>query len=1529
GLVDVVKGYKEGDLSHTWINNGHGWNAPYLMNGINQSTGSDVTINYIPSTTFDNTGSDNLSDLPTNVWVTRQLTKDNRLTGDQNVVSTINYAYKNGMQYFDPPEEIEFRGFGEVTVENENSITNYFFHQDNVFKGIEYRTEIWDKTGNVYSVKDTNYTSEEQYADVNLILLNSITQTLFDGLTTNPESSNGWTSFTTYDEYDYFGNPLSITEHGDVSISGDERYNYFEYVNEENNWILGLTNHKWLKDSSNVTKNESWYYYDNSNDNSNIIKGLLTKIVSWNSEGDDPVFSYNYDSYGNVIEITDPNNASKTVGYDSNNIYPKYVENALNQCEYYEFNDFGRITKITDSNGISTEYTYDSLHRISKLIRPEDSISSPSAQYTYYQDGVAPESILTSLKEDELTGSTFDSTEYYDGFLQAVQKDYEGEYGTITQKTYYNELGLVESAEVPHYNNETGLSVHYIYDTLGREKVITNTDGTTISYTYDLENTTIKNQNGVKKTFTYDIFGNIVKVYEFNEKLIFEELADEPLTNGDFETGNFTDWIQYRANITNESYDGDYAASLSINGLEPDANAAYIMQKMDLTNVDTLSFYKYYCDLGGRYDKFYVYIGTDRKEIREVPVGIWQKDTIDASGYEGEYDVIFVATFGKTIYPNTKECLSVLIDNISAVRTDHGSGADRLLSVESETYVTTYKYDAVNNLAEIMPDNEYPHFEEILNEHATKNGFETGEFTDWIQYRANITSQSYGGNCAVKLDINGLEPDANIAYIIRPINLTHVDSLTFYNYCDLEGRLGRFYVSIGNNRITTRISPEFVWKKNMVDVSGYEGVYNVTFIATFDRTIYPNTREHLSVLIDNISAVTEYEVSMNHPEVIPSTYFTYDSLGRKIAMNDPDMGNWTYAYDLNGNLITQSDSRGISTYLTYDILNRVTSINYPNDDDVSYTYDLTYNGTLSEVTKGNVSSSYTYDTRYRVTNETVSLDGADYTTSYNYDSMDRVTKITYPDSTIVDLTYNAQSLLESIDGIIDNIDYNARNQITEKELSNGVVTTYTYDTEKLLLERLYTDGLQDLVYDFDNVGNILEINDNVMNSVKTYRYDDLDRLTSAGMAVNSINTYQREFNYDQYGCILEVDENGTTISLYGYSETPFHAPTTYNGDNITYDSNGNLIEDGEFTYIYNDANQISEVRYKDNNSLVEKYWYDSEGRRIKKENSAGELTYYINKYFEIENGTITTYFFRDDERVAKQSVNGTDWYLPDHLGSTNLLVNENGSEVERSEYLPYGQVQSGGSEKYGFTGKENDADTGLMYYGARYYSPEYRIFIQPDTMLPDPYNPQALNRYAYTLNNPVKYNDPDGHVVQIVAAALAAGTIATGISIITQAYNAGWDFSQVSYSEAVAIGAVTSVSVAVGCIAASAAVGAFAVEGTLEAFAIFEGVSAVTTNVCQETMEYSYGVGDSEFDFGEMGLESGKDAFVSCLFKGVKIDTSTTKYVKNTDNVKTDNYNQALDTGKEVTVKTGTKVLIDAIADSSDDDSDKKKDNNI
>ncbi len=62
-----------------------------------------------------------------------------------------------------------------------------------------------------------------------------------------------------------------------------------------------------------------------------------------------------------------------------------------------------------------------------------------------------------------------------------------------------------------------------------------------------------------------------------------------------------------------------------------------------------------------------------------------------------------------------------------------------------------------------------------------------------------------------------------------------------------------------------------------------------------------------------------------------------------------------------------------------------------------------------------------------------------------------------------------------------------------------------------------------------------------------------------------------------------------------------------------------------------------------------------------------------------------------------------------------------------------------------FTGQTLDSRTGLMYYRARWYDPRLGRFIQADTVVPEPGNPQALNRYAYAVGNPVRYNDPSGH----------------------------------------------------------------------------------------------------------------------------------------------------------------------------------------
>jgi RHS repeat-associated protein len=74
-----------------------------------------------------------------------------------------------------------------------------------------------------------------------------------------------------------------------------------------------------------------------------------------------------------------------------------------------------------------------------------------------------------------------------------------------------------------------------------------------------------------------------------------------------------------------------------------------------------------------------------------------------------------------------------------------------------------------------------------------------------------------------------------------------------------------------------------------------------------------------------------------------------------------------------------------------------------------------------------------------------------------------------------------------------------------------------------------------------------------------------------------------------------------------------------------------------------------------------------------------------------------------------------------------------------------------------FTGQRLDG-TGLYYYGARYYDPGIGIFVSPDTIVPSYANPQSLNRYSYCLNNPLKYIDPSGHVVNFTYGDLSIPT---------------------------------------------------------------------------------------------------------------------------------------------------------------------------
>jgi len=161
----------------------------------------------------------------------------------------------------------------------------------------------------------------------------------------------------------------------------------------------------------------------------------------------------------------------------------------------------------------------------------------------------------------------------------------------------------------------------------------------------------------------------------------------------------------------------------------------------------------------------------------------------------------------------------------------------------------------------------------------------------------------------------------------------------------------------------------------------------------------------------------------------------------------------------------------------------------------------------------------------------------------------------------------------------------------------------------------------------------------------------------------------------------------------------------------------------------------------------------------------------------------------------------TYYYHPDHLGSVSVVSNHRGEPYERVEYLPFGEIwieetdPATGYIPFRFTSKELDEETGLYYYGARYYEPTTSRWMSADPAGFELVNPmdkdgelradysviEALNWYAYVSNNPVKYVDPTGESEMLTTVVSLGKPLSVGSSygIVIQK-----EYGKVLYPEA-------------------------------------------------------------------------------------------------------------------------------------------------
>jgi len=241
------------------------------------------------------------------------------------------------------------------------------------------------------------------------------------------------------------------------------------------------------------------------------------------------------------------------------------------------------------------------------------------------------------------------------------------------------------------------------------------------------------------------------------------------------------------------------------------------------------------------------------------------------------------------------------------------------------------------------------------------------------------------------------------------------------------------------------------------------------------------------------------------------------------------------------------------------------------------------------------------------------------------------------------------------------------------------------------------------------------------------------------------------YSYDPVG--NRLSQNNLT---YTYSDMNELLSIT-DGTTFTYDGMGNTLTKSDDTdswsYTYDSKNQLTQI--EKNQQVIAQYSYSGGGKRIQKTEWVEDLqeyhtTIYIYSGLQViyEKNLTTdqeaTYIYGSTGRIAKK-VNGlANFYHTDHLGSTRLVTTESGTTATAVAYKSFGEdAVTGKKNSYTYNGKEKDS-AGLYYYGARYYDPGTGRFISRDFSSGRMTNPQTLNRYAYCLNNPLRYRDPDG-----------------------------------------------------------------------------------------------------------------------------------------------------------------------------------------
>jgi len=1208
---------------------------PDLLLKVDNGIGGGLGLSYKSSSNYTNKRSDGTPGLPFVIPVFYQ----SKITDGRGNTYTTTYSYLGGL--YDDAEK-EFAGFSYCGITNsEGTYTEQFFRQDKPLRGKLYKEMVKNVSGNLYLKAENIWKTRELYPGVSLSLLEQRDVYTYDG-------DESFKQVRTSSEYDDYANPTKITYAGDASVWGDEKTQISEYNYNVFDWLVSLPSLSYALDQNNNKVSEKRFYYDGAVSlTTPATRGLLTKEESrlYNPLTFKEEFlasQYQYDTFGNLVKITDALGRSASINYDSKlMLYPVKKTNALGYAAVstYDYGT-GNILSVTEPNNQTTSYRYDVLGRLSKVIGPNDNESSPGITYAYNLSS-RPTSVVTSKRIVPLQGSLYTAYSFYDGLGRLIQAKAPAESGTqvVSDVVKFDSQGRIKEKYLPYFvSSSSSYSVPnysqpkttFAYDCLGRIIQTTNPDGTYNSITYSDGMTTSVDENSHYQNSYLDAYGRVIKVEEYNSAQIYT-------TTYEYDAwGNLVKVIDDQNNIIQMWYDS-LGRKIKMN--DPDMGVwAYEYDKVGSLVKQT--------DAKGKAIEF-TYDALNRITAKKSS-GM----TLAGYSYDDTAKQYCIGRLSKVT--DTSGTTEYFYDKV-------GRQIKFIKTVEGSSYSFTYTYDALDRVTSMKyPDSE-------------------------------IVNYTYNASGAIET-VKGLSPQGTVPYVSN-IDYSSTGQITKIAYGN--GTFTNYTYNPQNLRLTNIITQSPFVKVQDLSYQ-FDKVGNIANI--LDRV---NTASQ-DFLYDDLDRLTQargrYGVaaydynSIGNMLYKEGVSFTYGQAGKKPHALTSSADGSTFTYDNNGNLLEESTpSRGRVKYY-YDVQNNLVRVE-PQRPEFSFSVNLKpgWNFISLPVVP-------------RDSNILQVLKGLRF--GLDYDQVARFN----PASKTWEMFTNQPEFDQFY-----NIEYGKGYQIYITNPSGVILTVSGYRSTG---ETAFPVSVGWNLIGFPYWLAASPVETALRPISLGVDYDTVERYNSASRSIEKYTATQKQFTQFKQGEAYYLKALKNTVYKVAAQDTSVKQP----------------VELNEFVY-------------------------DSSGNRVKKITSQG-ATIYIGELFEkLPDGSTRKHIFAGGQRICTKGLSPTGtvpevyYYHSDHLGSSNVITDKTGKQIQLAEYTPYGEIAKGLSPQgtvpdasitsYLFTGKELDS-SGLYYYGARFYHSQIAHFTQPDPVISNLYDPQSLNHYSYCRNNPLNLIDPTG-----------------------------------------------------------------------------------------------------------------------------------------------------------------------------------------